>query len=261
MQLSDQRWAEIESKLPKVVDIQTRLLLPIEFISLKSGWESRLDEAAVCLRDASEVACDAVYALRQAHANLIWFREDAPDAPQEINACNFCKFYIDDVALRLYASAEHVRNFIIGFLDIQKSSLKPFRKRGFSKLDIVRGYLHKEMPSHAISIAIEGLLFDENWKKIIEYRNTWVHKQPPLIKGLGIVYERKGRWTKSDNSYKLGFGGGDKPKFTVDELLENVSFATHALINLLTDLTNLLYVRLSELGINMDENGQTKVGI
>lgn len=261
MQLSEQRWAEIEAKLPKAVDVQSRLLLRIEFISLKSGWNSKLDVATVCLRDASEVACDAVYALRQAYANLIWFREDAPDAPQELNACNFCKFYIDDVALRLYASAEHIRNFVIGFFDIQKPSLKLFGKRGSSKFDIVSKYLYKEMPSHAMTVAIRELLSNGDWEKVIDYRNTWVHQQPPLIAGLGIVYKRKSRWTNSNNSHKLGLGGGDKPDITVDELLEGVSSATHSLVNLLAELTNLLYARLNESGINVNEKGQMRISI
>lgn len=84
MQLSDKHWAEIDSTLTTAVEIKRRLFLPVDLIGVKAGPLTRLDVATVCLRDASEVACEVVYALRQAYASLVWFREEHPQAPREI---------------------------------------------------------------------------------------------------------------------------------------------------------------------------------
>ena len=259
MQLSDEQWAEITAKVPRAVEIQSRLLLPVVLIAMKAGPKKRLDIATVCLHDASEVACEVVYALDQAYASLVWFREVHPQAPLETEACIRGKFYADDAALRLYATAEHIANFIVAFLEIEKSTLGPYEEKNASHAHVVGKYLMKEMPTHEISMAVKDLLTEKNWGKAMNYRNMWVHEQPPLIEGVGTVYERKGRWTKTEHGYALGIGGGDKPQYTIDSLLEMVLSTSHALMKLLGTLTEILYARLRALGIEVNESGQTTV--
>ena len=92
-----------------------------------------------------------VYALRKAYENPIWYQEQAPDAPKEIEACRFAKFYADDAALRLYASAEHIANFIIYFLDIPSDQIKLYKKSNASIASAVGKYLNASSDNQDIS--------------------------------------------------------------------------------------------------------------
>ncbi|MDP2886062.1 MAG: hypothetical protein Q8P51_13700 [Ignavibacteria bacterium] len=222
MQLSDEQWAKITAKVPRAIEIQSRLLLPVDLIAMKAGPKKGLDIATVCLRDASEVACEVVYALDQAYASLVWFRGVHPQAPLETEACMRGKFYSDDAALRLYATAEHIANFIVAFLEIEKSALGPYEEKNASRAHVVGKYLMRELSTHEVSLAVKDLLTEKNWGEAMNYRNIWVHEQPPLIEGVGILYQRKGRWTKTEHGCALGLGGGDKPQSSVDSLLEMV---------------------------------------
>ncbi|MCK5843106.1 MAG: hypothetical protein KAG97_00275 [Victivallales bacterium] len=42
---------------------------------------------------------------------------------------SLCKFYLDDVALRLYAAAEHLANGIISMLEIDESDIIDEKKK------------------------------------------------------------------------------------------------------------------------------------
>ncbi len=254
MELSKQKHIEIQAKLPQITEIQRRLLLPVDILAMKIGPYKNTESAIVCLRDASTVATEAVYALSQAYIHLFWYREEHPDAPLEKEACAYCKFYIDDVALRLYAAAEHLANFVIAFLNIEKSKLKQSKtKKPSSLASRVGKYMFAEMPTHDIIVRIKKLKDDKNWEETMKYRNDWVHEQPPLVDGLGIVYKRKSRWKKADNRVGL-FGGSDHPQLSIDSLLNTVSSASHAFVNLLSELSDILFAHLRDLGIDFDQN-------
>lgn len=257
MQLSEKRWREIDAKLPPAAEIQGRLLLNVDLITLKTGPEKKLDVASVCLRDASDAFFEVVYALRQAYASLAWYREEDPDGPFEKEACFLGKFYTDDAALRLYSTGEHIANFILNILDINKSDLKRFKRKNISQAHAVGKYLIAREPTHGITLAIKSLLEEDSWDRVIKYRNTWVHEQPPIIEGSGIVYERKERWIKTQYGYSgIGIGNGDKPLYTVDCLLEMVVSASHALNTVLVTLTNILFDLLRTMGVEIDGSSQ-----
>ncbi|MCB8921231.1 MAG: hypothetical protein H6662_06585 [Ardenticatenaceae bacterium] len=255
MELSKERWLEIGKLLPNIPDTQKRVItLSPSMVALVTGPHSRLDVACVCLQDACDVACDAVYALTQAHANLAWFREDISDAPNELGAIIKSRFYIDDIALRLYAAAEHTANFIICYLNIGKDDLEPYEKKHSSLQQRVGRYVLNEYPTHEISSYIQALVAEESWKNTMRYRNTWVHEQPPLIDNVGIVSKRRARWSKNGNIYKLGFTSSDPPEYTVDQLLQMTSLATHAFGNMLEKLTSMFICFLEDSGITFKED-------
>ena len=58
-----------------------------------------------------------------------------------------------------------------------------------------------------------------DWKKTRDYRDAWVHNKPPIIKGLGINYERRNRLIVTAKTKGVTFGSGDEADFTVDDLL------------------------------------------
>lgn len=260
MQLTDDTYLEIDSKLPvKIFDIQHKvvstsvnsLLMASVHNSFQSQKypETEIDIAAICLRDAVDVAVDVIYALRKSNENLLWFRKYHPKAPLEIEACRFSKFYIDDAALRLYASAEHIANFIISFFELPKSELKKLKKGNSSVASTVGKYMVKQYSSHQITAAIQKLLDSSSWEQTISYRNYWVHEQPPLIEGSGIVYQRKSRLNKTDNGYSIGLTLGDKPKYSIDELLSMATKATKVFVDLIENLSECWFNHLNSLGL------------
>jgi len=104
--------------------------------------------------------------------------------------------------LRLYATAEHIANFIVAFLEIEKRKLESFKQTNVSHARIVGKYLMNEMPSDEITLAVNDLVAGKNWAKAMCYRNIWVHEQPPLIESVAIVYERKGRWVRYGHRWR-----------------------------------------------------------
>lgn len=253
MELSKRKRLEIQSKLPQISEIRKRLLLPVDGIAAKSGPQKKTEVAIVCLNDAVTVGGEVIYALSQAYTNLLWYREEHPKAPLEREACIYAKFYIDDAALRLYAATEHLVNFIIAFIDIEASKLDPYRKKHRSLASVTGNYMKKEMSTHPITHKVKQLIKDKHWEETIRYRNVWVHEQPPLIEGIGIVYKRNVRWRQvEDGSYLLSFGTGDEPDYTIDYLIEMVSSASHTLVNVLSDFAEILVAYLRNMGIELD---------
>lgn len=262
IRLPEEKYIEIDEKLPtRIFDLQRKILQPnIDLLlaatvhdSFKNqkNPETKIDIAAVCLRDSVDVACDVVYALRKANENLIWYREQHPDAPREMEACRFAKFYADDVALRLYASGEHIANFIIYFLDIPAADIKFHKKSNAAISSAVGKYLNITSNNQNISQYINVLLKGDSWLKTIDYRNHWVHEQPPLMEGQGIVCERKSRLKKTEKGYSVGITLGDTPKYTIDSLLSMVTNATNDFVCLLENLVAVWFNHIDSLGIKI----------
>lgn len=255
--LSKERRNQIDTKLPGVITIQRWLVLTRpEWVDAKAGPQSRLSVALICLHDAARVACEVDYALSQAYTYVAWYRHEHPQAPLESDARFYGKFYADDSALRLYAAAEHVAEFIKALLRIDRAKLKPYKQKYDSCASAVGNYMVAEMPNHDITSIIKRLLDEGSWGETTAYRNLWVHEQPPLVEGPGIAYKRQSRWREGpvSGSYMMGMGGDtwDEPKRTLDNLLEVVLQAALAFGKTLSELSELLFKKLEPLGIERD---------
>lgn len=238
----------IEAQLPNINAIRLRILgFNPDFISLGSPVGSPLTVAAVCLQDATAVLQEARYALLEAMAHLVWYREKS-DPPNESLALFFGKFYADDVALRLYAAAEHTANAIINMLDLE-NGLSRFKKAKMSRVSsqqaLVGIYLTAELPDHEITKTVLKLKNSDDWRKIREYRDEWVHNKPPIIKGLGVGYERRNRIVKSEGATHISIGSGDSPSYSVDELLGIAKLAMSELTKVTEHLVGY-YAKLLE---------------
>jgi hypothetical protein len=209
-------------------DLYTRVIgLSPDVISANFGPYSTVAIASVCLEDSVSVLAQACYAVEEALAHRLWYREKARP-PDEMAAVFYSRFYIDDAALRLYAAGEHLAAAIIAMLEIDSAQLESYRGKKVSQQAAVAKFLSDERLDHPLTAAVQKLNSKE-WRKTIDYRNKWVHDQPPLVKGQGIVYSRRQRWETSDSgkSYKLGFGGGDKAEYSMEDLLAFVQPALH----------------------------------
>lgn len=238
--LGDEILKELASQIPDLSGLWDMLVnLSPGFLPIKFPASSSIPIASVCLYDATRTAQAASYAFHEILAHRKWYMEKR-DSPLEGTATAFSVFYADDTALRLYSAGEHLANAIVFMLELSKADLGPYRKSKRVSLQVVLGhYLIHERPDDSITKAILKLVKSKDWLKTIKYRNDWVHGQPPLIKGLGIVYERRKRWQVSGDGIMLTFGGGDEPKLSVDDLIGFIRPSLFLFVDVLTEVTQI----------------------
>ncbi|MFN2390490.1 MAG: hypothetical protein ABR566_00840 [Pyrinomonadaceae bacterium] len=228
---------KIEESLPSVHDIQIATLnFSPDIISIRFPPESKIPIAAVCLQDATSSLEEVRYALLESLMQIVWYREKCKP-PNERYAIFFGKFYADDTALRMFAVKEHLTEAIINILGFSKQDLKDFRKNMQSdKLTNIGKSLRNTSPIHPIANPICKLVESDDWIKTMNYRNRWVHNKPPIIKGLGINYERKNRLIVTSDSIGVTFGRGDEAELTIDELIAFVKTAFFLLVESTTEI-------------------------
>ncbi|MGH9395260.1 MAG: hypothetical protein ACRD18_00200 [Terriglobia bacterium] len=188
--------------------------------------ESRTPLAAVPLSDSYHMLAEARYALLEGFRQLEHYRGKEP--PNELSAVFFGQFYGSDVALRLYAAGEYLAGAIIEMLEVEEPMLTPYKKKHVSLQATVAKFLIQQKMDHRITAAVRNLGTSEEWRRAIRYRDDWVHTQALLVSGMGLTFKRgKKPWQKvGPTVYTLGFGSGDQPEHTVDELLECVRVAS-----------------------------------
>jgi hypothetical protein len=101
------------------------------------------------------------------------------------------------------------------------------------------------------------LRFSSEWQRTIEYRDTWVHQQPPIVKGTGITYKRERRWkqSKTGNSYELGIGGGDEGEYSIDDLLRFIRPGLFQFTDKLAEIVEFYISELVEKDITIGKTG------
>jgi len=237
--LDDSDWEQYVQEFPdlsKIDELVTKLPSP-DILSIpcldKGSYRSHFPVASVCFNDAYETLWGAHYALAEIIAHDIWYLRKK-DPPNEAAATLFGRFYAEDAASRLYSAGEHLANGIIMMLEIGDEDLMPYKDKGkrISQQSIVGNYLRKEKTSHPVTEAVIKLADSKEWQATMTYRNRWVHEQPPTVKGLGIVYKRRIRWgpPSAGKGYTLR-GGGDKPEYSIDELVKFIKPAMFKFID------------------------------
>lgn len=244
-----EKWEQIIVKLPNTAfEIHKALLLiDPQLVAICDPESERLQLSLVCLRDAAETACMMKFSLWEAFAHLRWFREEVPEAPAEADAVFWARYFADNAALRLYPAAEDIAQFVVVFLGIGGISLDSSKKT--SKAAKVGKYLRREMPNDRVTHVICKLTEDRDYKETIEYRNVWVHEQPPRLRGAGIVWERKSRHEKIGDCVRVRLSLGDEPSLDIDCLLNTVSGGVRAFDTLLYSLNQMLREELKGIGI------------
>lgn len=193
------------------------------------------------------------YALLESFAHKIWFLEKS-NPPDEVTGVFFARYYADDTALRLYSAAEHLARAVVFVMNINDESIK--NKRAGSRFGTVWKILSESEPSHPISQSIDKLYSADDWKRTINYRNSWVHNQPPIIEGLGTMFERKRRWQKtSKNTSFLGIGSGDAPQYSIKDLHSILQSALACLVETLGTAVDFYVCELEKKGITIGESG------
>lgn len=261
--LDDATLEFIANKMPNIDKLAGLVQpLPPDLISMKFDHTSTVPIAAVCLQDTVNTLFEARHALHEVYAHRIYYLEKAAK-PNKMAAIYFAKFYSDDIALRLYASAEHLANAIMAMLEIDRKEINKTRKsdKKISLASAVGDFFRKQMPDHPISKAISDLIECDEWMKTKDYRDKWVHEQPPLIEGMGIVWKRKILWEDDGEEVrpgvkarKLKIGGGAKPDFTVENLIYITERALNKFVQTTEIVVNFYVDLLVKNGIRIEGN-------
>lgn len=257
--LDDSEWGNIYQETPDLDNLGNIVLhLSPDFLSIPFSPESNVPIAAVCFQDAFNTFGEALYALREVFAHQIWYLEKKKP-PNEMAAAFFGRFYADDAALRLYSAGEHLANGIIMMLEITDEDLNPYKKKRISQQSIVGHFLKEQKPHHPITKAVSKLVDSQEWSATMDHRNRWVHKQPPTVKGLGIVYKRRRRWEALPNGKRrILLGGGDTPDYTIDNLLEFIKPAMFQFTDTITTVVEF-YIEILEASGSIRFNTQQEV--
>jgi len=255
--IDKETYTQADQKLPDIDQLKEQIrCLASDFISMNFEHDSNLPVAAACFQDIRTTLCETRYALLESLAHKTWYLEKT-NPPNELAAVFFSRFYADDAALRLYAAAEHLAKAVVYILNIDDNKIKSNRSGSGSRFGTVRKILLQEQPEHPITDAIDTLYKSEEWKSTIDYRDSWVHQQPPLVEGLGVVFKREHRWKRSETgkSYTLGVGsGGDKAQYSIDDLLGFICPALSQFIDKLKIVVEFYIAELSRKGITIQSD-------
>lgn len=255
-ELDEETLKNIADRLPDLEELQKKVKgISPDIISMKIPKDSEIPIAIVCLHDALSTISGARYAVHEFFAHKIWYLEKR-EVPLEDAANYFCEYYAVDAILRLYSTAEHLANVIIYLLEIKKLQLNEIADKRSSLHIIVGKFLEKNFPDLQITKSILKLAKSNEWKKVCNYGNNWVHNQPPIIKGSGISYIRRKRWILYENGKQiLKVGGGDEPEYSIDDL-ENLILP---LLFKFSEVVHLIYDYFIEVlkkyNINMNKDG------
>ncbi|MEK7676500.1 MAG: hypothetical protein AAB676_11780 [Verrucomicrobiota bacterium] len=245
----------IKNQVPCLDDLYDQVLsLAPDFISSRFPPASPVPVAVPCFHDTLHTLAQARYALLEAHSHGISYRNKG-GWKDEMTAVWMERFYVDDVAFRLYSAGEHLANAIICMMEISHSDLLPFKSKNISTQAAVGQYLLKKKPLLPVAQAIASLARSSAWAEAIEYRNELVHEQPPSVHGLGIVYKRSKRWQRSPdgNTFELSIGAGDKPDFDTQQVIKLMTTALELLIGALKACLAYYEDRLRQAGFTSSQ--------
>jgi hypothetical protein len=169
------------------------------------------------------------------------------------------------MALRLYSAMEDFAEAIVFMLEIEEGRLKPYQKGRVSRAAIVGNFLVEEMPGHPLTAAAVALKEAAPYQFTMDYRNEWVHGQPPPIKGLGISYTRVTRWRRAEQGGKevwfMTFGGGDEPRLTLEALQQNFLEALWCVRRFAGSVVEFYLELLRGRGLEVSSEGRTTFSI
>lgn len=257
--LPDDELRRIDAKLPSLNTLQGMALYidPDSMcIAFKPG--NKMPVAAICFQDTIDALRDARIALHECYAHGIYYRK-YKDLADEKAAVLMEKFFLDDIALRLYAAAEHVASAIIFMLELTDNNLAPYKKERASKQSIVGDYLAKELSGHPITKAVVKLDQCKEWRLSRDYRSRWVHHQPPTVEGLGIVYRRRSRWQRDPKTGKMvvRLGVGDEPEYTIQQIRDFLEKGFGELIGVIVICISCFNEKLRDHGFKLSEDGSS----
>jgi hypothetical protein len=174
------RMEQIHLALPYAIplsDILPQLADPIG-IGILFG-EPGKTQATVMLSDGWHLLNQARLALIEADACTIFY-EEIKSNPDEAHF--HCRYYLDDAALRLCSSCEHMVQSIFLYWNLSTSPSKKGARDGAltrvlrAAQESKNAEVRKEIPK-----LLKPLRSSKSWKACAKHRNDWVHNRIPAI--------------------------------------------------------------------------------
>jgi hypothetical protein len=180
------RMEEIQAGLPRSVTLRDgHAWLADVFAAPYSG----IDEMAarVRLNHGWHMLNQARLALVEAEACRIFYEEVEPNPTEALYRC---QYYLDDAALRLHASCEHMLR------GIEKRWSLPVKKEKRERLlvSVLRAVQQSPLAGvrGAVAKLLQRLRSSQAWKNCMNHRDDWVHNRLPAVAGLNpqIIFDR-----------------------------------------------------------------------
>jgi hypothetical protein len=170
------RMEQIQLGLPRSFELRNLnpcLLNPI-FVP---GSEHTKIRAHVRLSQGWHLLNEARSALIEAEACKVFYEECEPNP---VEAIYRCRFYLDDAALRLYSSCEHLLKSVTFYWGLSLAA----KSRDSLLVKVVAAAEKSGLPlvSGDVTTSLRGLTTD--WTECKKYRDDWVHNERPGIDGL-----------------------------------------------------------------------------
>jgi hypothetical protein len=155
-------------------------------------------KARVRLSDGWHMLNQARLALLEAEACTIFYDEIQRD---HIEALYHCRYYLDDAALRLCSSCEHMSQSVILHWSLSIPKNNPLdgadRSSGASRdgsLVLALKAAEQSKDGHVrteVARVLRRLRSSRAWKACVKYRHDWVHSRLPATGGLSsnIIFE------------------------------------------------------------------------
>lgn len=144
----------------------------------------------------------------------------------------------------------NVENDFKKYLDRSDVKEKFEEKRVSSRAAKVGFYLKDKCPHNEITSMILSLHRNQNWKEIIDYRNIWVHKQPPIVKGSGIQRKRQ-----SNDKRKIKLMN-NQYDHTIEELVAKERSVVTKLNEVLERILQVVIQKREALGETLDTDNR-----
>jgi hypothetical protein len=242
-ELPEQRLRQIGAALPSAVR-KLNELLP-SWARMFLGSEAADDAALRGLWDGWDLLCEANIALGEAEACWVWYTE-LRRPPNEASARYFSRYYLDDAALRMHASSQHMLKAIKAHFDLRgvKHTRKATRKA--TPLErTIEALTHKNPKTLAVRW-LRALNSNPDWTGCEEYRNRWAHNNRPALVGLEPNLTHA-RLLLEPGFEGFSFGSGPWAELTVEQLRQTCRGAYVALLDVYLKAIKLMSPKRSRL--------------
>jgi len=205
------------------------------------GSEARTEPALRGLWDGWHLLCEAKLALIESEACWVWYSE-LRNPPNETSAKYFCRYYLDDAALRLAASSWHMLSSLREHLDFKLGKAegrKPLLARTIDALE------RKKHRSPVLGW-LRGLNSNHAWQQCSSYRDRWCHNRRPALAGVGSILTFS-RLLVSPGAQGFSFGTAQPADHTIAELRPVFRDAYIALLGVYSKLMRLMSPRNNSL--------------
>ena len=169
------RIEQIHAGLPRSLDL--RHLNPCLLNPLAAIDSEHKVRARIRLAQGWHLLNEARTALIEAESCKVFYTECEPNSSEAVYRC---RFYLDDAALRLYSSCEHLVQCGKSYWDLTL----PDKPRNSRLVKVITAAEKSNLPQVSGDVATSLRALTTGWAECMKYRNDWVHNERPAIEGL-----------------------------------------------------------------------------